>query len=65
MAFLTEAGSGFTSSLYRDVAAGLPNEGEHIVGDFARRARGLGVATPLVDLALLQLRVHEAGMARG
>ncbi len=65
VAFLTEAGSAFTSSLYRDVTAGLPNEGEHIVGDFARRARGLGVATPLVDLALLQLRVHEAGMVRG
>ncbi len=65
VAFLTEDGSDFTSSLYRDVTAGLPNEGEHIVGDFARRARSVGVDTPLVDLALLQLRVHEAGMARG
>lgn len=64
LAFLTETGSVFTSSLYRDVTAGLPNEGEHIVGDFARRARDLGVATPLVDLALLQLRVHGAAAGR-
>lgn len=62
LAFLTAPGSAFTSSLYRDVTAGLPNEGEHIVGDFARRAAELGVATPLLDLALLQLRVH--GVAR-
>ncbi|AIY02795.1 2-dehydropantoate 2-reductase [Arthrobacter sp. PAMC 25486] len=59
--FLTQPGSSFTSSLYRDVTAGLPNEGEHIVGDFVRRARALGVATPLIDLALLQLRVHGVG----
>ena len=64
LAFLTEPGSSFTSSLYRDVTAGLPNESEHIVGDFARRARSLGVQTPLVDLALLALRAHESGMAR-
>lgn len=58
LAFLTQPGSTFTSSLFRDVTAGLPNECEHIVGDFARRAAALGVATPLVDLALLQLRVN-------
>ena len=64
LAFLTEPGSSFTSSLYRDVTAGLPNEAEHMVGDFARRARSLGVQTPLFDLALLALRAHESGMAR-
>ena len=60
LAFLTEPGSTFTSSLYRDVTAGLAHEGEQIVGDFARRAAGLGVPVPLIDLALLQLRVNEA-----
>lgn len=60
VAMLTEPGSAFTSSLYRDVAAGLPNEAEHLVGDFADQARGVGVETPLVDLALMQLRVHNA-----
>jgi 2-dehydropantoate 2-reductase len=61
LTMLTEPGSAFTSSLYRDVAAGLPNEAEHLVGDFADQARGVGVDTPLVDLALMQLRVHNAG----
>lgn len=61
LGFLTLPGSTFTSSLYRDVTAGLPNEAEPILGDFARRARELGLETPLIDLALMQLRVHEAG----
>lgn len=55
---LTETGSTFTSSLYRDVIAGLPNEAEHLLGDFTRRARALTISTPLIDLALMQLRVH-------
>jgi 2-dehydropantoate 2-reductase len=58
---LTQAGSPFTSSLYRDVTAGLPNETEHLLGDFTARARHLGVDTPLTDLALMQLRVSERG----
>lgn len=61
---LTQPGSAFTSSLYRDVTAGLPNEAEHLIGDFAGRARRLGVDTPLTDLALMQLRVNEAGRLR-
>lgn len=56
---LTEPGSIFTSSLYRDAAAGNPTETEHILGDFASRARALGVATPLLDLTLVQLRAGE------
>ena len=58
LAMFTEAGSTFTSSLYRDVIANLPNEAEHLLGDFTRRARTLNVSTPLIDLALMQLRVH-------
>lgn len=58
LAMLTEPGSTFTSSLYRDVLANLPNEAEHLLGDFTRRARSLNVSTPLIDLALMQLRVH-------
>lgn len=56
---LTEPGSSFTSSLYRDVTAGLPHEGEHILGQLAARADALGVDVPLTRLALLQLRVHD------
>lgn len=54
--FLTEPGSAFTSSLYRDLTAGLPSEAEHILGDLARRARSLDIPTPLLDLTLIQIR---------
>lgn len=53
---LTEKGSGFTSSLFRDLAAGHEHEGEHILGAMADEARRLGVATPLLDLTLIQIR---------
>ncbi|HEU5332320.1 MAG TPA: ketopantoate reductase family protein [Actinocrinis sp.] len=58
-ATVTKQGSDFCSSMSRDAMNGLPTEVEHILGDFTARARALGVATPLLDLATLQLRVHE------
>ena len=58
-AFLTERGSANTSSMYRDLVAGNPVEAEHIVGDLVARARSLGVATPLLEAALVNLRVYE------
>lgn len=59
LGLLTEEGSRFTSSLYRDLLAGDPVEAEHILGDFAAQARELNVATVLLDAALLQLRTHQ------
>ncbi|GLW11379.1 2-dehydropantoate 2-reductase [Microtetraspora sp. NBRC 13810] len=56
---VTQRGSGFTSSMYRDVVAGLPTEVEHVFGDLVGRARTLSVDTPLLDLATVQLRVHQ------
>jgi 2-dehydropantoate 2-reductase len=56
VSILTEKGSAFTSSLYRDLTAGLPSEAEHILGDLARRARALNVPTSLLDLTLIQVR---------
>ncbi|TDX79145.1 ketopantoate reductase [Rathayibacter sp. PhB151] len=56
LAILTEEGSAFTTSLYRDLVAGLPTEAEHLLGDLARRARELSVPTPLLDLTLVQIR---------
>ncbi len=53
---LLDPDSAMTSSLYRDLVAGLPHEAEHILGDLASRARDLGVATPLLDLTLVQVR---------
>jgi 2-dehydropantoate 2-reductase len=61
IAMLTEPGSVYTSSLYRDVVAGRAGESEHLVGDFAAHARRLKVPTPVLDLALIQLRAAIQG----
>lgn len=58
-ATVTEPGSASASSMYRDLAAGQPVEVEQILGDMVRRARVLGVETPLLDLATAQLRVYQ------
>lgn len=58
-ATVTQPGSPTTSSLYRDLVAGQPTEVEHIFGDLVARARALSVATPVLDLATLHLRVHQ------
>ncbi len=60
LSMLTAEGSSFTSSLYRDVTSGLPSETEHILGHLARTATDLSVATPLLDLTLVQLRAGES-----
>jgi 2-dehydropantoate 2-reductase len=56
---LTEAGSQFVPSMYRDVAAGLPTEVEYILADLVERAELHGVETPTLGLATTQLRVYE------
>jgi 2-dehydropantoate 2-reductase len=55
---VTDPGMG-GSSLYRDLLGGHSVEGEQIFGDLTARARELGIATPLLDLVTLQLRVHQ------
>lgn len=62
LGLLTEKGSAFTSSLYRDIASGHAHEGEHIVGAMAQEARTLGIATPLIDLTLAQIRTGDAAI---
>lgn len=64
ISLLTEPGSSFTSSLYRDLQHGEPVESEHILGGLAARARTLHVATPLLDAALLQMRTHQRARKR-
>src|SRR5208337_1844399 len=56
---LTDPGSPMTSSLYRDLQAGRGTEVEQILGDLISRAHALGIATPVLDLATLALRVHQ------
>lgn len=64
LGLLTTPGSFFTSSLYRDLIAGHPHEGEHILGAMADQARLLGVDTPLLDLTLIQVRTGEIARSR-
>lgn len=61
---VTETGSPLASSLYRDLSAGAGTEAEQILGDLAARAHDLGLATPLLDLAALHLRVYEVRRAK-
>ncbi|MFI8260058.1 ketopantoate reductase family protein [Streptomyces sp. NPDC085665] len=56
---VTAPGSPLTPSMYRDLVSGRPTEVEHVFGDLTARARALAVPTPLLDLATLQLRVHQ------
>jgi 2-dehydropantoate 2-reductase len=56
---LTAAGSPTTSSLTRSLIAGRHTEVEAVLADLAARARTAGAATPLIDLAVLALRIHN------
>ncbi|WP_334171121.1 ketopantoate reductase family protein [Sinomonas sp.] len=60
LGLLAQPGLPFVPSLFRDFTEGREHEGEHLLGDFAARARIAGVETPMTDLALLQIRVHDA-----
>ncbi|HET6618519.1 MAG TPA: 2-dehydropantoate 2-reductase [Dongiaceae bacterium] len=62
---LTAAGSDLTASMLRDIQKGGPTEGEHIIGDLLRRARGFGLATPLLRVANAHLQTHEAERKKG
>ncbi len=54
-ATLTEPGSTFTTSLYRDLVQGRPLEHEAIVGDLVSRAHALDVPVPLLTAAYARL----------
>ncbi|MEY9931723.1 2-dehydropantoate 2-reductase [Catenulispora sp. GP43] len=61
---LTAQGSDDTSSLFRDLSAGLPVEAEQIFGDLVARAEALGVAVPSLAAVTVRLRVHNARAAK-
>jgi 2-dehydropantoate 2-reductase len=56
---LTAAGSPATASMLRDILKGGATEGEHIIGDMLRRARGFGLATPLLRIANVHVQTYE------
>jgi 2-dehydropantoate 2-reductase len=59
IALLTTKGSPLTSSMYRDLMAGDAVEVDQILGDLRARARTLGIATPLVSAAFIQLSIYQ------
>ena len=56
---MTAKGSGFASSMYRDMQGKSPVEVEHILGDLLDRARVFALATPLLDAAVAALRIYQ------
>ncbi|SDQ13601.1 2-dehydropantoate 2-reductase [Curtobacterium sp. UNCCL20] len=59
---ITQPGSPFTTSMYRDFATGRSTEVEPILGALLNEARIHGVDTPLLASAAVRLRVHEAAL---
>ena len=55
---LTEAGSGLTASMLRDMEAGAPIEADHVIGDLLSRGE-----SPLLRLVYTALKVYEARRA--
>jgi 2-dehydropantoate 2-reductase len=45
--------------MYRDLVAGNRVEAEHIVGDLVVRGRAFGIDMPLLEAALVNLRVYQ------
>jgi 2-dehydropantoate 2-reductase len=60
--FLTARRSSGASSMYRDLIADHPIEGEHIIGDLVARGATLGVPTPLLEATRTNLRVYSASL---
>ncbi|CAG7600664.1 ketopantoate reductase family protein [Leucobacter soli] len=60
---LTQPGSSFTTSLYRDFKAGRPTEVEPILGSLVHRAVIRRIGTPLLRAATIRLRVHENSLS--
>jgi 2-dehydropantoate 2-reductase len=52
--------SPFAASAMRDLVAGRRTEGDHIVGDLARRAQKHGLPHPILEAARIMYAVHEA-----
>ncbi|MCR6630809.1 MAG: 2-dehydropantoate 2-reductase [Magnetospirillum sp.] len=59
LALLVEDKSAATASMLRDLEAGRPTEGDHILGDMVRRGAAAGVATPLLGTALTHVKAYE------
>ncbi|MGE5514566.1 MAG: 2-dehydropantoate 2-reductase [Bacteroidota bacterium] len=59
LALLTDPASPSTASMLRDIEAGRPTEGDHILGDMLNRARAAGLETPLLATARMHVQAYE------
>jgi 2-dehydropantoate 2-reductase len=57
--FLTDPESKLSASMARDIARGGRIEANQIVGDMIRRGKERGIATPLLDVAYLNLLAYQ------
>lgn len=60
---VTQEGSPFAPSMYRDMVDHRPAEVEHVLASLSSTAVSLGLTTPLMDLAIMRLRVHNRRLA--
>lgn len=60
---LTDAASGATASMFRDLRQGGQIEGEHLIGDMVQRADGLGLQAPNLRAAYVHIQVYLAQRA--
>lgn len=57
-------GSAASASMLRDIRKGGRIEGDHIIGDMLRRARGFGLKTPLLRAANAHVQTYEIERAK-
>ena len=62
-ASVTAKGSPSAPSMYRDLTQGLPVEADQIVGDMLARARGFGIAAPILTAAYAHLTIYLRRLA--
>ena len=60
---LTTRGSNLTSSMYRDLVKGARVEADQIIGDLLDRGHRLGVETPLLQAAYVNLKIYEGRLS--
>jgi len=61
---LTRKGSDFTASMLRDIEAGGPTEGAHILGEMLALARKHALAAPVLEMAATHLEAYAARRER-
>jgi 2-dehydropantoate 2-reductase len=64
-AMMSQQGSPFVSSMYRDLMGGAQVEVDAILQDLVDRGHAKGVETPLLQAAAAQLHIYQAAKAGG